>query len=187
MKEIRAVVLGLFVVLLVLLALAVWRRPAVEFSHIKGYRVEVRKNDGGSTRHVSFTIPTNLVARIAKLVPLDQIGGDLRADWGRGGDVTPKDILDAAAASAPDKPGVIKRDDYTVEVTPDGPALEIVIKDNWDKTVKVRLPRAIVESFGGGQRITTRDILKKLDELGPGDVVVVKDRDKEVTITAEAR
>ena len=33
----------------------------------------------------------------------------------------------------------------------------------------------------------TRDILRKLDELGPGDVVVVKDRDKEVTITAEAR
>jgi hypothetical protein len=29
--------------------------------------------------------------------------------------------------------------------------------------------------------------LKKLDELGPGDVVVVKDRDKEITITAEAR
>jgi hypothetical protein len=186
-KEIRAVVLGLFVVLLVLLALAVWRRPAVEFSHVRAYRVEVREKDGGSTRHVSFTIPTNLVARIAKLVPINQIGRDLRADWGRGGDVTPKDILDAAAASAPDKPGLIKRGDYTVEVTPDGPALEIVIKDNWDKTVKVRLPRAIVESFGGGQRITTRDILRKLDELGPGDVVVVKDRDKEVTITAEAR
>jgi hypothetical protein len=187
MKEIRAVVLGLFVVLLVLLALAVWRRPAVEFSHVRAYRVEVREKDGGSTRHVSFTIPTNLVARIAKFVPLDSIGGDLRADWGRGGDVTPKDILDAAAASTPDKPGLIKRGDYTVEVTPDGPALEIVIKDNWDKMVKVRLPRAIVESFGGGQRITTRDILKKLDELGPGDVVVVKERDKEVTITAEAR
>ena len=187
MKEIRAVVLGLFVVLLVLLALAVWRRPAVEFSHVRAYRVEVRERDGGSTRHVSFTIPTNFVARIAKLVPIDSIGGDLRADWGRGGDVTPRDILDAAAASTPEKAGLIKRDDYTIEVTPDGPALEIVIKDNWDKTVMVRLPRAIVESFGGGQPITTRDILKKLDELGPGDVVVVKERDKEVTITAEAR
>ena len=186
MKEIRAVVVGLFVVLLVVLAMAVWRRPAVEFSHVKGYRVEVRENDGGSTRHMSFTIPSNLVARMAKLVPLDRMGHDLRADWGRS-DVTPRDILDAADASAPDKPGLIKRDDYTIEVTPDGPALDIVVKDSWDKTVKVRLPRAIVESFGGGQRITTREILRKLDELGPGDVVVVKDRDKEVTITAEAR
>ena len=187
MKEIRAVVLGLFVVMLVLLALAVWRRPAAEFSHVKAYRVELREKDGGSTRHVSFTIPTNLVARIAKLVPIGEIGGDLKADWGRNGDVTPKDILNAAAASTPEKPGLIKRDDYTVEVTPDGPTLEVVIKDNWDKTVKVRLPRAIVESFGGGQRITTREILKKLDEMGPGDVVMVKERDKEVTITAEAR
>ena len=186
MKEIRAVVLGLFVVLLVLLALAVWRRPAVEFSHVKAYRVEVREKSGSSTKHVTFTVPTNLVARIAKFVPIDKIGGDLRADWGRG-EITPRDLLDAAAASTPDKPGLIKRDDYTIEVMPDGPALEIVIKDNWDKSVKVRLPRAIVESFDSGQRITTRDILKKLDELGPGDVVVVKERDKEVTITAEAR
>lgn len=187
MKEIRAVVLGLFVVLLVLIGLAVWRRPAVEFSHVKAYRVEVRERDGASTKHVTFTIPTNLVARIAKFVPIDQMGGDLRADWGHGREITPREILDAAAASTPDKPGLIKRDDYTVEVTPDGPALEIIIKDNWDKSVKVRVPRAIVESFGGGQRITTRDMLKKLDELGPGDVVVVKERDKEVTITAEAR
>ncbi len=186
MKEIRAVVMGLFVVLLVVLALAVWRRPAVEFSRVKGYRVEVRENEGGSTRHVSFTVPSNFVARMAKLVPLDSIGGDLRADWGRS-DVTPRDILEAADGSTPDKPGLIKRDDYTIEVKPDGTALDILLKDNWDKTVKVRLPRAIVESFGGGQRITTRDILRKLDELGPGDVVVVKDRDKEVTITAEAR
>jgi hypothetical protein len=186
MKDIRAVVLGLLVVVLVVLALAFWRRPAAEFSHVKAYRVEVKEREGASTRSVSFSIPTNLIARIAKFAPVDRIGGDLRADWGRG-DVTPKDVLDAAAQSAPGKPGVIKRADYTIEVTPDGAALEITIKDHWDKTVRIRLPRAIVEGFGGGRPITTRDILKKLDELGPGDVVVVKDRDKEVTITAEAR
>ena len=186
MKELRAVVLGLLVVVLAALALAWWNRPAVEFSHVKAYRVEVRESEGGATRHVSFTIPTNLVARIAKFAPIDKVGGDLRADWGRG-DVSPKDVLDAAAQSAPGKPGVIKRDDYTIEVTADGAALEITITDHWDKTVRLRLPRAIVESFGGGRSITTRDILRKLDELGPGDVVLVKDRDKEVTITAEAR
>ena len=186
MKQIRAVVLGVLVVLVVALALAWWRRPAVEFSHVKAYLVEVRQRDGDSTRRVSFTIPTNLIARIAKFAPVDSIGGDLRADWGRG-DVTPRDILDAASESAPGKPGVIKKDEYTIEVMADGAALDITIKDNWDKTVRLRLPRAIVESFGGSGRITTRDILKRLDELGPGDVVVVKDRDKEVTITAQAR
>jgi hypothetical protein len=186
MKETRAVVLGLFVVLLVAMALAWWRQPAAEFSHVKSYLVEVRERDGDSTRRVSVTIPTRLIARIAKFVPVDSIGGDLRADWSRG-DVTPKDILDAAAESAPGKPGRIRRDFYTIEVLPEGTALEITVKDDWDRTVRIRLPRALVESFGGGDRITTREILRKLDELGPGDVVVVKDRDKEVTITAEAR
>ena len=85
------------------------------------------------------------------------------------------------------KPGRIKRDDYSIEVMSEGTALDITVKDDWDKTVRIRLPRALVESFGGKGRITTTDILKKLDELGPGDMVVVKDRDKEVTITAEAR
>jgi hypothetical protein len=186
MKEIRAVVLGLVVILLVALALAWWRRPAAEFSHVKAYLVDVREKDGDSTKHVSFTIPTNLIARIAKFVPVASIGSDLKADWGRG-DVSPKDILDAAAESSPGKPGRIKRDDYTIDVMSEGAALEITVKDDWDKTVRIRLPRALVESFGGKGRITTTDILKKLDELGPGDMVVVKDRDKEVTITAEAR
>ena len=186
MREIRAVVIGLLVVVLVAVALAFWRRPAPEFSHVKAYHVEVKERDGDSTRRASFTIPTNLIARLARFVPIDRIGGELRVDWKRG-DVTPKEILDAAAESAPGKPGVIKRDDYSIEVTADGVALEITVKDNWDKTVRIRLPRAIVESFSGSGPITTRDLLKRLDELGPGDVVVVKDRDKEVTITAQAR
>ena len=172
--------------LLVAMALAWWRRPAAEFSHVKSYLIDVREREGDSSRHVSFTIPTNLIARIAKFVPVDSIGGDLRADWGHG-DVTPKDLLDAAAESSPGKPGRIKRDFYSIEVMADGAALDITIKDDWDKTVRIRLPRALVESFDGKGRITTKDILKKLDELGPGDMVVVKDRDKEVTITAEAR
>jgi hypothetical protein len=51
----------------------------------------------------------------------------------------------------------------------------------------VRVPRALVESLSNRRRISPRDILKNLDEMGPGDVVVVRDRDDEVTITAEAR
>jgi hypothetical protein len=49
------------------------------------------------------------------------------------------------------------------------------------------VPRAIVESFSGDRQISPKEILEKIDELGPGDVVIVRDGDKEVTITAEPR
>ena len=184
-KEVRAVVLGLFVVVLVALALSFWRRPAAEFTRIKGFRVEVRARDGSETRKASFDIPSNLIARIAKLAPLQAIGGDIRRDWSKE-DVTPRQILDAAEQSAPGKPGVIKKDDATIEVVADGGALEIDVKDEWDKHVHIRVPRVLVEALSDdGGRISTSDILRRLDELGPGDVVTIQDRDSEVTITAQ--
>src|SRR6266705_4733569 len=70
MKEIRAIVLGLVVVVLIAAALAFWRRPAPEFSRVKGFKVEVREKDGDSTRRVSFSLPSSLVARVAKLSPI---------------------------------------------------------------------------------------------------------------------
>ena len=185
-QEVRAVVLGLVVVVLAALALSFWRRPAAEFERIRGFHVEVRARDGDSTRHFSWDIPSNLVARIAKLAPLESIGGNMRAEWGKG-EVTPSDILEAAEKSEPGKPGVIKKNESTIEVTADGVVLEIDVKDDWDKHVHVRLPRAIVEALAGDGKISTSEILRKLDELGPGDVVFVKDQDNEVTITAQPR
>jgi len=101
--------------------------------------------------------------------------------------VSPREILDAAAESSPGKPGVIKKDDKTIEVTADGSALQIVVKDDWGKSVQLRVPRAIVESFSGDREITPKEILEKIDELGPGEMVTVHDGEKEVTITAEPR
>jgi len=185
-KETRAVVLGLFVVVVVAIALSFWRRPAAEFSRIKGFRVEVRAKDGDSTRRFSFDIPSNLVARIAKLAPVEAIGGDVRTDWGKG-DVSPRQILDAAKESEPGKPGVIKKDESVIEVQADGDVLEIDVKDDWDKHVHMRIPRILVEALSEDGKISTSEILRKLDELGPGDVVTIKDRDSEVTITAQPR
>ena len=185
-KEVRAVVLGLFVIVLAAIALSFWRRPAAEFSRIKGFRVEVRAKDGDATRRLSFDIPSNLVARIAKLTPLESIGGDVRAAWGKG-KITPRQILDAAEESAPGKPGVIKKDDATIEVLADGEVLEIDVKDDWDKNVHIRLPRVLLEALTEDGKISTGEILRKLDELGPGDVVTIKDKDSEVTITAQPR
>jgi hypothetical protein len=185
MKEVRAVVLGLFVILVVVLCVAVWRRPARELRHLRGFRVEVQKREGASRKHISFHVPIALVARVASLVPMADFGEDWRSGWSEG--VTPRDILDAAGRSAPGKPGEIERNHARIEVTADGPALEIVVKDEWDKTVRVRVPRAIVESLSSDRRITPREILRRLDELGPGDVVVIRDGEDEVTITAEPR
>lgn len=185
-KEVRAVVLGLFVVVIAALALSFWRRPAAEFRRIRGFRVEVKKTDGGETRTVSFNVPVSLLAHLARLAHLESLGGDIRTDWGKG-DVTPDQILGAADESAPGKPGVIKKDDSTIEVTADGAALVIDVKDEWDKNVHIRLPRTLVEALAGDHAISTREILRRLDELGPGDVVTIKDRDSEVTITAQPR
>jgi len=185
MKEIRAVVFGHVIVILVAAALAFWRRPAPEFARVKGFKVEVKEREGDSTHRVTFSVPSSLVARVAKLSPIRRIGADIHADWK--GDVTPRDILNAAAESAPGRPGVIKKDNHTIEVMAAGSALEIAIRDDWGKSVHLRVPRAVVESFSGDREITPKEILERIDELGPGDVVVVRDGDKEVTITAEPR
>ncbi|HYX21212.1 MAG TPA: hypothetical protein VFA98_10250 [Thermoanaerobaculia bacterium] len=183
-REVRAVVLGLFVVVLAALALSFWRRPAAEFQRIKGFRVEIRSRDGGETRHASFNVPSNLLARLARLAP-KELGADMRREWSKE-DVTPRQILDAAEESAPGKPGVIKKDDATIEVMADGGVLEIDVKDEWDKHVHIRLPRVLIEALSDDKgRISTSEILEKLDELGPGDVVTIQDHDNEVTITAQ--
>src|SRR5687768_4836283 len=163
MKEVRAVVIGLVVVMLVAAALAFWKRPAPEFSRVKGFKVEVKEREGDSIRRVSFSVPANLVARVAKLSPIRRFGAEIQTDWDA--DVTPRDILNAAAESAPGRPGVIKKDHETIEVTAEGTALNIVIRDDWGKSVSVRLPRAVVESFSGDREITPKELLERIDEL----------------------
>jgi len=185
MKEIRAVVIGLVVVLLAAMAIGYWRRPGREFHRVRGYRVEISKNDGGSRRHVSFTVPMSLVARIATLAPVTDIGGgpNDRNDW----NINATAILKAARQAEPGKPAIITQDHSRLEVTPDGATVEIVAKDDWDKVVRLRMPRALLEAFAGDARVSPRDVLRKLDDMGPGDVISIHDRDADVTITAQAR
>ncbi|HMF09403.1 MAG TPA: hypothetical protein VKJ00_09735 [Thermoanaerobaculia bacterium] len=186
MKETRAIVLGVLVVIVVAVAVAVWRRPAREFKRVRGYHVEIQKTENGSSKHLSFTVPMTLVARIATMIPFTDLGGDFRNDLEHG-DITAHDILDAADRSTPGKPGEITRDHTRIQVGAEGSALDIQIHDDWDRNVRIRVPRALVESLSGQKGLSPRDILQKLDEMGPGDVVVIKDRDDQVTITAQAR
>jgi hypothetical protein len=186
MKEVRAVVLGLVIVVLVAMVWAFWARAPREYRNVRGFVVDIRKQEGASRKHVSFKIPMSVLARIASFTPLRDVSGNWDNDWGRG-EISGKDILDAAAQSSPGNPGIIERNGKKIEVTADGAALEVTIKDEWDKKVTVRLPKAIVESLSDRKDISIQEILKRLDELGPGDLVRVQDGENEVTITAQAR
>jgi hypothetical protein len=185
-KDLRAIVLGLFVVVLAAIALSFWRRPAPEFRSIRSFKVEVTEKDGDATRRASFSVPSGLVAGLAKLAPMSDIKANIEAEWAHG-EVTPRDILDAAEKSEPGAPGVIKKDDATIQVQAEGDTLVIDVKDEWDKHVHIRVPRILVESLDEGRSLSTSEVLRGLDELGPGDVVTIKDGDSEVTITAVPR
>lgn len=186
MKEVRAIVLGLVVVLLAAMVLAFWNRQPAEFTRIREFKVEVRQKDGDSTRRMSFRVPTSLLSRIAKLAHLDSVGGNIATDWGNG-DVRVQDILEAADRSAPGKPGVIEKGDSKIEVVDESGTLSIDVRDSWDKHVHVRLPRSVIEGLSEEHSISTSEILHRLDQLEPGDVVTIKDADSEVTITAVPR
>jgi hypothetical protein len=186
MKETRAVILGLVVVMIVVAMIAYWRRPAPEFARVKSFKVEVQERENGSMHRVSFSIPSNLVARVAKLAPIERFGADINADWDDH-DITPREILEAADRSEPGKPTVLEKNDKTVEVQGLGNIVEIRVHDSWGKNVQVRLPRAIIESVSGGRDISPKELLERIDELGPGDVIHVQDGDNRVTITAQPR
>ena len=186
MKETRAVILGLVVVMIVVAMLAYWRRPAPEFARVKSFKVEVQERENGSMHRVSFSIPSNLVARVAKLAPIERFGAEINADWDDH-DVTPREILEAADRSEPGKPTVLEKDGKTVEVQGLGNIIEVRVRDSWGKNVQVRLPRAIIESVSGERDISPKEFLERIDELGPGDVIHVQNGDNRVTITAQAR
>ena len=127
-KETRAIVLGLFVVVVFALCLSAWRGPAREFRNIKGFQVEVKKTEGDETRAFHFTVPVALLAQLTRLAHIDDaLDGDIRAAWDKG-DITPRELLDAADESRPDKPSVIKNDDATIEVRQDGDAILVDVQ-----------------------------------------------------------
>jgi hypothetical protein len=190
-REIRAVVLGLLVVVIFAIGLAFWRRPAWEnFHRIRAFRVEVKKRDGGETRTMSFNVPVALLAQMTRLAHIENFESDMRRELEKG-EITPRQILDAADESEGGengKPGVIKKDDATIEVRKDGSALRIDVKDDWDKHVRIRVPRSLIEAFSEDHPLSIRDVIHRLDELEPGEVVSIQDGDEgEVTITAVPR
>jgi formylmethanofuran dehydrogenase subunit D len=186
-KDVRAVVLGLFVVVLVALAFAFWRGPSRDFRKLKGFQVEVKTTEGDETRSFTFPVPISLLAQLSRLARFDdKLDGDIRAAWDDS-DITPRQILDAADAATPETPGTIEVDGKSVEVRTEGESIVIDVKDDWDQKVHVQIPRHLVEVFVDDEPLSTRELLRRLDELNPGDSVTIRDRDDEIIIRAEAR
>lgn len=186
-KDVRAVVLGLLVVVLVAMGFAMWRGPSQEFKKLKGFQVEVKKTEGDETRTFNFTVPVSLLAQLSRLARLDhKLDGDIRAAWDDA-DITPRQILDAADAATPDQPGVVEVDGHVVEVRSKDGSILIDVKDDWDRKVHIEIPRHLVEVFVDDEPLTTRELLRRLDELNPDDKVTIRDHEDEITIRAEAR
>jgi hypothetical protein len=186
-KDVRAVVLGLFVIVVVAIGFAIWRRPSHEFQRIRGFKVEVRTTEGDETRKFNFTVPVSLLAQLTRLANLDDtLNGNIRAAWDDS-EITPRQILDAADASTPEKPGTFEVDGHSVEVRGQDGRIVIDVKDDWDKEVHIAVPRHLVEVFADDEPLTTRELLRRLDELNPDDVVTIRDHEDEITIRAEAR
>lgn len=186
-KEVRAVVFGLVVVVLAALAVSFWRGPAREFHRIRNFRVDVKKKDGDEIRRMSFNVPVTLLAQLTRIAHLDDaFDRDIRRAWDNN-DITPREILDAADESDADKPGIIKKDDKTIEVRASGDQILIDVRDEPDDDVHIALPRYLVEVFAEDHPLSTRDLLHRLDELNPGDPVTIRHGDDEVVITAEPK
>src|SRR5262245_66342068 len=92
-KDVRAVVLGLFVVVIVALGFSLWRGPSREFQRIRGFRVDVRTKDGDETRKISVNVPVSLLAQLTRLAHIDDaLDGDIRTAWDKG-DITLRELL----------------------------------------------------------------------------------------------
>jgi len=191
MKETRAIVGGLVVVVLIALVWGFFRRPAAGMHRVRSFRVQIDGDHDGHHKHVSLRIPGFLVGKVSSIASTAWEN----ADWANstfndegGSRVTPKDILDAADHSEPGHPGMIlvHRDNH-LEVSRDGERIRIVSFDRDRREVDIVVPRALVEGLAQEKPLSLRNLLHRIDDMGPGDLVTVTSEDATVRISAESR
>lgn len=192
MKETRAVVTGLVIVVLVALVWGFFRRstpPGMRKVH--SFRVQIDGDRDGRHKHVSVRIPGFLVAKVSSLASHALEDAEF-TDWNFDGEnghtrVTPRDILDAAARSEPGKPSIISLHggDDRLEVSREGENIRIVIFDRARRDVTIAAPRAFVESFAREEPLSVRNLFRRIDDIGPGELVTVTSEDATVKVTAE--
>lgn len=192
MREARAVVAGLAVVVVIAFFWSFFRRPAAGMHRVRSFRVQVDGDHDGRRQHVSVRIPGFLVGQVSSLASGAWNDASF-SDWDFDGEngrtrITPRDILDAADKSEPGHPGVIAThgDDDRLEVSKEGESIRIVVYDRMRRDVEIHAPRALIEGLAQEKPLSLRDLLRRIDELGPGELVTVTSEDATVKITAEA-
>lgn len=194
MKETRAIVLGLVVVLGVALVWGFFRRPAPGMRRVRSFRVQIDGDRDGRRKHVSVRIPGFLVGKVSSLASHAWDEGDF-TDWDFSGEeghvrITPRDILDAADKSAPGKPTAIpirEGGDDRLEVVREGENVRIVVYDHGRHDVEITAPRTLVAGLSQEKALSLRELLKRIDDLGPGELVTVTSEDATIRVTAEGR
>jgi hypothetical protein len=191
MKETRAVVTGLVFVLVVALIWGFFRRSTPHMRKVHSFRVQIDGDRDGRHNHVSVRIPGFLVAKVSSLASHALEDSEF-TDWNFDGEngrtrVTPKDILDAADKSEPDKPSIISLHggDDRLEVSKESDRIRIVIFDRARRDVEIVAPRAFVERLAQEEPLSVRSLFRRIDDIGPGDLVTVTSEDATIKVTAE--
>jgi len=193
MKETRAVVVGLVIVVVAALMWGFFRRPVPGMHRVRSFRVQIDGDRDGRHKHVSMRIPGFLVAKVSNLASHAWEDGDF-TDWSFDGDegrtrITPKDILDAADKSKPGSPTAIalKNGEDRLEVSREGGSIRIEVFAHARRDVQIVAPRPLVERLAQEEPLSLRQLFRRIDELGPGELVTVTSEDATIRVTAESR
>ena len=193
MKETRAVVTGVVIVVLVALIWGFFRRDTPRMRKVHSFRVQIDGDHDGRRQHVSLRIPGFLVAKVSSLASHAWEDGSF-TDWNFDGEngrtrVTPKDILDAAAKSQLGQPATIALHGGAdhLEVSRDGGSIRIVVFGGARRDVEIVAPQALVERLAQEEPLSLRELFHRIDDLGPGELVTVTSEDATVKVTAEGR
>lgn len=191
MKELRAIVLGVVVVLFIAVVWGFWKRPAAGMRRVHSFRVEIDGRENGREKHLSVRIPGFLVSKVSNLASRAWENGDWN-DWnfdfdGETRRITPREILGAADKSQPDKPSVIPihGDEDRLEVSSDAGVVRIkVLSHNHRREAEIEVPRLLLEGLAQEKPISPRELLQRIDTLGPGEVVSISSDEGKVRILA---
>lgn len=191
MRETRAIVVGVVVIVLIAFAWSFFRRPAAGMRRVRAFRVEIHGDAHGDRQNISLRIPGFFVGKAVQMA-----SGAWERQWSRardfdfdGSTITPRQLLDAADRSRSGPAVTLDTGRGHLDVRQDGAAIHITARGDGGRheSAEITVPRALIESLAQEEPLSPRELLARIDEMGPGDLVCVKSEDGEVRITAEAR
>jgi hypothetical protein len=194
MKELRAIVLGLVVVVLIALVWGFLRRPATGMTRVRSFRVEIDGRENGREKHISVRLPGVLVGKVSQLVSHSWENDDWR-DWtfevdGENRRITPREILEAAEKSSPGHPTRIEihGGNEALDVIAEGDEVRVhVLHDGARREAEIVLPKILLAGLAQEKPISPREILRRIDSLGPGQIVSIRSEDGNVRVVAEGK